>query len=259
MLRNLIKGLLLANLLLFAWGRWIMAPEVADPRAFGDETEPRLVLVESARRTAGGTVSDSVQGDVSCFRLGPFASADAAAVVSSRLSARGLSVNRTTESGRIWVGHWVQLLDLPSLEAANRAVSVLVGGGISDAYISGREPTVDVSLGVFRSRAGADDVIRVARDLGYVAVALDRFRDGVEYWVEIEMSGAQPPDLADLQRGEAQIIRIEERACQSASSIALSNDILGEDSLAEDGDGADDSLESPARENGSREPSTLPE
>jgi len=254
MLRNLIKGLLLANVLLFAWGRWIVAPEVANPLAFGDVTGPQLVLIEGVRRTASRTASGSMQDGARCFRLGPFASADAAMEVSNRLAARGLAVNRARESGRIWVGHWVQLLDLPSLEAANHAVSVLVGGGISDAYISAREPTVDISLGVFRSRAGADDVLRVARNLGYAAVALDRFREGIEYWVEIATPSDQPPDLADLRRGEAQIIRVEERSCQPAAPIALA-----EDSLAEDGDGADDSLESPARENGSPGPTTLPE
>jgi len=255
MLRNLIMGLLLANLLLLAWGRWIVAPDVVDPWAFGDATGARLVLIERVGHTDGAG-SGSAQDGVRCFRLGPFLSADAAAAVGDRLSARGLPVDRTSEAGQIWVGHWVQLLDLPSVEAARRAVKTLVSGGIGDAYISNRTPTVDISLGVFRGRRGADDVIGLARDLGYMAEAMDRFRDGIEHWVEVATSAAEPPNLADLpltqaKSGAAPIIRIEERSCTPAAAGARSGD--------DDGTGANDSLESPARETGSPEPSTLPE
>ena len=258
MLRNLIMGLLLANLLLLAWGRWIVVPDVTDPRAFGDGTEAQHVLFERAGHPEGAG-SEFVQDGVRCFRLGPFSSADAAVAVGDRLSARGLRVDRTRESGRIWVGHWVQLLDLPSVEAARQVVRTLVSGGIGDAYISNREPTIDISLGVFRGRRGADDVIRLARDLGYTAAAMDRFRDGIEHWVEVATPAAQPPDPGDLllinatrantKSGAAQIVRIEERPCTLAAPVAR----------AGDGTGADDSLESPAREAGSPDPSTLPE
>jgi len=255
MLRNLIMGLLLANLLLLAWGRWIVAPDVTDPRAFGEVTEAQLVLIERVGRNDGGGSSSGQEG-AHCFRLGPFASADAAAGVDSRLSARGLPVSLTSESGRIWVGHWVQLLDLLSEEVARQAVRKLISGGIGDAYISSHAPTIDISLGVFRGRQGADDVIRLASDLGYPVEATDRFRDGIEYWVEVEMPADQPPDLADLSlanlmSGEAQIIRVEERLC--APAVADAGD--GND----DGTKADDSLESPAQESGSPEPSTSPE
>ncbi len=218
MLRNLIMGLLLANLLLLAWERWIVAPDVADPLAFGDEHEARLVLLERTGRNENIDKGSTPEG-ARCFRLGPFSSAGAAAAVGDRLSAQGLPVDRTSESGRIWVGHWVQLLDLPSVEVARQAVKTLVDGGIADAYISSREPTVDISLGVFRGRRGADDVIQLARKLGYTAEAMDRFRDGIEYWVEVATPADQPPDTADLRSGEAQIIRIEERACAPVAAV----------------------------------------
>jgi len=255
MLRNLIMGLLLANLLLLAWGRWIVAPDVADPRAFGEATEARLVLIERVDRNNGAASSPGQDG-ARCFRLGPFASVDTAAGVGSRLSARGLPVGQTSESGRIWVGHWVQILDLPSEAAARQVVRKLISGGIGDAYISSHAPTIDISLGVFRGRQGADDVIRLANNLGYTVEATDRFRDGIEYWVEVETPADQPPDLADLplaklKSGEAQIIRVEERPCAPAVADAGNGN--------EDGTEADDSLESPAQETGSPEPSTSPE
>lgn len=248
MLRNLIMGLLLANVLLFIWGRWILAPEVPDPRVFGDAAGPQLVLVERPDRP-DRTGRVAVQGDRRCFRLGPFSSIEAATAVSSRLSAKGLPVNRTSESGQIWVGHWVQLPDLPGVEEARQAVKALKRGGIGDAYIFQSEPTVDISLGVFRGRPGADDVIRIARNLGYEPVTSDRFKDGIEHWVGVETPVDQPPNLADLRVRLAQIVRIDERPC--GSPLARVRD--------SNGDGAADSLESRAREDGLPEAQTLPE
>ena len=258
MVRNLIMGLLLANILLFAWGRWIVAPDADDAWMPEEARESRLELMARPNRLDG----ISAPGGASCFRLGPFTTVDAAAAVNSRLSARGLAVNRSSELGRIWVGHWVQLNDLPDEEMAGQVVNALVRGGISDAYIFSREPTVDISLGVFRGREGADDVIRLARKLGYTTISADRFRDGTEHWVEIELqaddSSTGPsiglPDLADLrigpeQNGQAQIIRIEERSCRPAVVVMRGND----------SDDANDSLESRTGDSGSAEPSALPE
>ena len=224
MMRNLIFGLLLVNLLLLAWGRWIVAPDVDDPRAYAGATEARLVLLERAGGAAGignEAVIPVVTEGERCFRLGPFPTADAAAAVGDRLSARGAPVEQASEPGQIWVGHWVQLLDLPSDEAARQAVNGLVGGGIRDAYIYSREPTIDISLGVFRGREGAENVVRVARGLGYPVEMTDRFRDGIAWWIETRAPAdglsEGPPDLADLPvprsgSGAAQIIRVEERS-----------------------------------------------
>jgi len=264
MVRNLIMALLLANFLLLAWGRWIVPPDAADATSFGETTEPQLVLIARPGRTDAA----SSPGVARCFRLGPFSSADAAMAVDTRLSARGLLVNRSSELGKIWVGHWVQILDLPSEEIARQVVKKLVSGGIGDAYIFSREPTVDISLGVFRGRQGTDDVIRVAHKFGYSPVSTDRFRDGIEHWVEIELSTDRstngsadaPPDLADLRigqadSGQAQIVRIEEQSCQPAEIDTQESNI--NDNV--NGDDANDSLESRVGENGSLDPSALPE
>ncbi len=242
MLRNLSIGLLLANLLLYAWGRWIMVPDVVDPLAYGGVTEAQLVLVKP-NESAAPANSEPRQIGVRCFRLGPFSSADAATVIGNQLSSRGLTVKSSSEPGRTWVGHWVQVLDLPDLAAAQQALKVLVSGGITDAYISNREPTIDISLGVFRGRRGAEDVIRLARSVGYTPETIDRYRDGIEFWLEVTTPTDQSADLVAMNLADSQIIRIEERQC-------------GEDSVTVGGDDGYDSLESRAQENGSSQPLT---
>lgn len=267
MLRNLIMGLVLANLLVLAWQRWIVAPDVADPRRYAGGTEPTLELVERADRPVADAAPAT--GGTRCFRLGPFSTGEAAVAVAGPLSARGLPVTRSSEAGRIWVGHWVQLTAFESVEAARRAVAVLSTGGIGDAYMTQTEPTIDVSLGVFRGRRGADRAIRLARNLGFEPVTTDRFRDGVEHWVEVETPADQPPELAGLQAGPAQIIRIEEQTC--AVAVVDSADIDGApvdgasvDGASVDGDSADVSLELSTRDNPNRddaqaEPNAAPE
>jgi len=254
MTRNLIMGLVLGNVLLFAWGRWIQAPDAIDAGVFSASTEPHLELIARPSRTDIMNVSENGR----CFRLGPFSSQGAAADVSELLSERGLAVNRVSEPGKIWVGNWGQLIDLPSEEAAGRIVEKLIGGGISDAYIYSREPVVSISLGVFRSREGADDVIHLARKLGYEPVTTDRFRDDIEQWIEIELPAdrpaMRPPDLAGLRLGQIenvqdQIIRIEARSCRPDTVVAISGD----------SEGADDSLESRVGDTGSDEPQESPE
>jgi hypothetical protein len=247
MMRNLIMGLLLANLLLLAWERWIVAPDVEDPRVFAGATEARLVLIESAERVDAVLDVSESEGE-RCFRLGSFSSKDAAEIVGDRLLARGLPVDYKSGSGQVWVGHWVQLPNLPDDREARLVVDRLVSSGISDAYIYNREPTIDISLGFFRSREGLDSVLRVARGLGYQVEMTDSFRDGIVYWVGVRVPADQPPDLADLpvaqsNGDEAQIIRVEERSCPAPADR--------EGKSLNDGAPVDDSLESPAREIGS--------
>ena len=248
MKRNLILGLLLANLLVLAWAQWIVPPDVEDPEVYRGASEPELQVVARAPARPARLEKASTANTPACARLGPFESAGAARQIGNRLSAEGLPVKNTTVTGQLWVGHWVQMTDVASTAEAARIVTALNNGGIQDAYIYNRDPTIDISLGVFRSREGADDVIRTARRLGYEVESADRFRDGVEYWVETELPVVGAPDLAALARsgtgpGQAQIVRIEPISCPST--------VLAES--REDGTVSVDSLESPPRATGTPE------
>lgn len=243
MMRNLVMGLFLANLLVLAWGQWIVPPDADDPLVFKSADEPELVLVERTQPRPARIEVISSEQTSNCYRLGPFKTADSADRVARRLSTEGIATESTAVSGQIWVGHWVQLTDQPNLAEARRVVAVLNRGGIKDAYIYNREPTIDISLGVFRSREGVDDVIRMARRLGFEVEATDRFRDGVEYWVQAELPAFGAPDLAELARAgvnpaETQIMRIEATACPRT--------VLAE--RGENGADSADSIESPPRD-----------
>ncbi|NND36798.1 MAG: SPOR domain-containing protein, partial [Gammaproteobacteria bacterium] len=146
-------------------------------------------------------------------------------------------VDLVHETGDIWVGHWVQVADMETGAEAKQAVDRLVKAGLNDAYIVRTDPTIDISLGVFRGETGANRVEKIARSAGLDPIRTDRFRTGTQHWVNVELLGGQSLDLTDLELPSSRILRTETVACRpTADTIA---------------DAADDSLESVAE---AREP-----
>ncbi len=219
MWRNLILALLLANLLLFAWQRWIVPPDVSDPTALGGGAAsagalPELALLaKSDPISPAEDISGAPDAGAECLRVGPFAQMARADEAVQQLATQGFVVERATETSQIWAGYWVQLVDFEDFNEARRSVQTLAAGGLADAYVVQREPTINVSLGVFRQRAGADDVIRKAERLGFAPVMIDRYRPGVEHWVVVEPDDSQALDLEDLALGSDQILRVREGPC----------------------------------------------
>lgn len=240
-MRNLILPLVLANLLLLAWDRWVLPGDVDEPTGLRDvSTEapvPQLVLYNPARLAPQPPITDEPQlakvvHVQHCERIGPFDDPEPASSIAQQLGKRGLSVDLAHETGEVWVGQWVQLVDLGSGAKARAAVERLVAAGLNDAYIVRTEPTVDISLGVFRGNAGAERVIKVARSIGMEPTSTDRYRTGTQHWVNVELGGDEKLDLTDLQLQWSQILRTETVACRpTADTIA---------------DAGDDSLESVA-------------
>lgn len=219
-MRNIILGLVLANILVLAWTRWVAPSEVADPtRLAAPATEARLVLYRRNRTAPSPAVGRAAppvvaaDGTGRCERIGPFMTSETAVSIGGQLGARGLSVDLTSEPGSIWVGHWVQVVNLASGTLARRAVNDLVDAGLVDAYIVQTDPTYNISLGVFRGREGADRVMRIAREAGLETQRLDRYRAGTQYWVNVTLHGDDALDLTSLQLDRTQILRSEPVGC----------------------------------------------
>ncbi len=226
-MRNIILSLALANLLLLAWEQWISPEGAPDPARFSGQPDavqtPQLVLF-SATGVEPAPAEPALRpaADVRhCERVGPFDSPEPATTIGQQLGRRGLTVDLAHETGDIWVGHWVQVTDLESADAARRAVERLVRAGLNDAYIVRFEPTIDISLGVFRGEAGADRVEKAARGVGLEPVRTNRYRTGTQHWVNVELRGDQALELTDLQLPSSQILRTEAVACRpSADTVA---------------------------------------
>lgn len=232
-LRNIILFLVLANVLLLAWKRWVVPPDVAWPERLGSSAESQLVLVntgkpadDSGESDAGRTddqpdqqVSKAVPTSPQCGRIGPFVESATADSIAQQLGNRGFSVSRASEQGDIWVGHWVQLLDLENEQEARRAVDRLVKAGLLDTYIVQTEPTYNISLGVFSGRKGADRIRELARGLGMNPQTTDRFRTGTQHWIMVRYVEGKAFDLQDIQLDTRQILRTEDVPCTPDGAI----------------------------------------
>lgn len=231
-MRNIALGLLLANILLLAWKSWVVPPDVAHPARMSTDDGPQLVLLNDVAgtdnvtqdRASGDTIAPGVaakgpgSGDRSrCSRIGPFAEVDVADSVGRQLNAADFTARRSSKVGEIWVGYWVQLVDLKTATKATETVDLLINAGLVDAYIFQTEPTINISLGVFRSRKGADRVAGLARELDLKPETTDRFHPGVEHWLTVEIPGGQEFSLSDIKISANSILRTENVPCEAGA------------------------------------------
>jgi len=218
MLKNVVLGLLLANILLLAWKSWVVPSEVADPAGMEPMGGQRLVLL----RDSPAETDPALPDEGSCTRMGPFADVEMADAVGGQLESDGLKVRRTSQAGQIWVGYWVQLVDLKTAENARQTKDRLSSAGLPDAYIFQNEPTINISLGVFRSRKGAERVAGLAQGLGLRPQMTDRYQPGVEHWLMVESRDGPGLSLRDIKLGSTQILRTEAVSCDGKPAVNAS-------------------------------------
>lgn len=221
-MRNLALALLLANLLVLAWSRWVNP--LAEPA--GQARLPPLpdFRAPPSATVAGGPAADPVPGPGplaaeappgvgACVRVGPLPAADAAEGLAKTIESKGFSARTVALDGQAWLGHWVQLAGFGSAAEAEVARDRLAAGGLADAYLMQDGGTAIISLGVFRDRGGADRVAASARRLGFAPVVTERYRPAVEHWVVAIL----PPDSVlardALAAGGSQILRVEAIEC----------------------------------------------
>lgn len=212
MLRNLVLCLLLANLLVWAWQRWIVPPDAVDALELQGSRAPELVLLAPAPGRATETPA------ATCLRVGPFAEAAEAERAAGKMATTGLPTAIEAESVEVWVGHWVQVPDLGDRRTANGAREDLVAAGLADAYVVRTDSGFKISLGVFRDLDRAERVARMARGAGFDVVTTDRTRDGEEFWLLIGPMAGPGPGLAGLEPAGDRILRTEAVACPATGS-----------------------------------------
>lgn len=211
-MRNILLGLILANLLLLAWHRWIAPEDVEVPDL--SVKVPTLVLMPENQKRPLEVLDQDVNDSASrqCMKIGPFVESEQANDLGFQLAAGGYTVSQTSQEGQAWVGHWVQIEDLDSREQATRLLRQLTNGGLTDAYIVESDETRKISLGVFREPERAERITAEALKLGINATISDRYRPATEYWLEV-ISNQGSVDLSEFQLVTSQILRSEHVAC----------------------------------------------
>ena len=113
----------------------------------------------------------------------------------------------------MWIGYWVYIQAIPSLEEASRILAKVRASGIADSYVI---PDSDsghlVSLGVFSEINGVTRRRNEARALGLEPQVVDRTRRAAVYWVDVIPRADQTIDFESLQP-PGRILRLEQKPC----------------------------------------------
>ena len=152
-MKNLILLLLLANILYFMWGRFVEEPEETGVVVVHEsELGPPLTVTRSSSAEAtvsvgavlgtGGPAELAAVVGRSCVTLGPFKTAADAEAVMTEYDAEGMRTGMRSTDGQLFIGHWVQIRNIPDREAGNEMLAKLRDGGLGDAYLVPTEDEV---------------------------------------------------------------------------------------------------------------------
>ncbi len=224
-MRALFLVLLLANILFFAWTRWLAPPADVGghPTPSSQDSHAIRLLRETplaqddSRTTAGpGEAATCVSG-------GPYLDRAAAEKAGARLERLGFTSRLRPSRDEIWVGQWVRIEDFATPADAENAIATLKAAGIADAYLLADEPPGNVvSLGVFSDAGRTAQVIAIAKQAGFTPQAEDHFRTEDVFWLDVDRgANAGLPGLEVFRAPEGQAPRVELRACPVADSVTL--------------------------------------
>jgi len=189
--------LVVANILYWMWGRYVEdPPETGIVVVHDDDLGPPLKLrrstVAEAAASVGAVLGTNQPSELeavvgrSCVTIGPLkTSADAEAAI-AEYEAAGMRTDMRMTEGQVFIGHWVQIRNIPDRETGNQMIEKLRDGGLGDAYLV---PTEDeglkISLGLFGERPRAERVELQAKSLDLPADITPRMRDAMVYFVDI--------------------------------------------------------------------------
>ena len=207
-MKNLILLLVLAKMLYFMWGRFVEEPEetgvvvvheseLGPPLAVTRSTGVEAAVSVGAVLGTGGKPAElaAVVGR-SCVTLGPFKTAADAEAVMAEYDAEGMRTGMRSTEGQLFIGHWVQIRDIPDRQAGNDMLAKLRDGGLGDAYlVPTEEEGLKISLGLFGEKSRAERIELQAKSMGLPADITPRMRDATIFYVDIGLTpgrGAGP-------------------------------------------------------------------
>ena len=224
-MKNLLLLLILANILYFAWG--MFTTEDSQPGvAIVEEADlgPALEVttghdndaIASVGAVLGSGEASNLEAVVgrSCVSIGPFKVSDDADTAVLEYRNAGMKAAIRSERGQIFVGHWVQIRNVPDDETANRMLETLAGGGLTDAYLVRTEDEgLKISLGLFGDVSRAEKIELQAKSLDLAADISPRMREGTVYFVDIGLPPGKWAGAIVEIYGEDRVALRDEATC----------------------------------------------
>jgi cell division septation protein DedD len=173
------------------------------------------VVVLPPKATAAAAPAADAAGAGRCTTIGPFRELSQAATAAAALRTAGFEPEQRVAEGDIWIGYWVYIQAIPTLDEANAILAKVREIGITDSYVIPNSDSGNlVSLGVFSEISGVSRRRDQVRGLGFEPHVVDRTRRATVYWVDVTLHGDQTIDFESLQP-PGRIMRLEQKPCES--------------------------------------------
>lgn len=224
-MKNILMALVLANVLYYLWGRFIEEPNesgvvVVNVADLGPPLNVSRSTVAEAATSVGAVLGSGKPSDLaavvgrSCVSIGPFKSnAEAEGAVADYVND-GMRASVRTTQGQVFVGHWVQIRNIPDRDAGNAILEQLRIGGLGDAYLV---PTDDeglkISLGLFGEMSRAERVELQAKSLDLQADITPRMRDATVFFVDIGLPPGKGAGAMMEKYGEESVLLRDLATC----------------------------------------------
>jgi hypothetical protein len=224
-MKNILLILLLANILFLMWGLFTeeeSVPGVAVIEESGlgpplDATADRdsdvFTSVGAVLGSGEPSALEAVVGRA-CVTIGPFrqtADADSAVL---EYSNEGMNAVLRSTRGQIFVGHWVQIRNIPDEATANDMLAQLSAGGLSDAYLVRTDDEgLKISLGLFGDVVGAEKIELQARSLDLPAEISPRTREGDVFFVDIGLPPGKGAGAIVEKYGQERVLLRGDATC----------------------------------------------
>jgi len=150
----------------------------------------------------------------SCVSIGPFRDSSDADTAVLEYSNAGMKTSLRTMVGQIFVGHWVQIRNIPDEASANKILEQLKAGGLGDAYLVRTEDEgLKISLGLFGDVERAEKIELQARSLNLPAEISPRTRDGDVFFVDIGLPPGKGAGAIMEKYGEDRVLLRDKATC----------------------------------------------
>ncbi len=224
-MRNLLLLLVLANVLFFLWGKFVEAPSeqgvvIVKESDLGPPLEVSDALQAEAAMSVGAVLGSGKPSDLaavvgrSCVTIGPFKNGSDANAALDEYEGEGMRVSIRTTQGQIFVGHWVQIRNIPDRAAGNIMIGKLQAGGLGEAYMVETENDgLKISLGVFGEMSSAERIELQAKSLELLADITPRTREATVFFVDIGLPPGKGAGAIVGKYGEDKVLLRERATC----------------------------------------------
>lgn len=202
-MRNLFFLLVLANVLFFGWQQYQQQQRdagvsVVDPATLGDPValvdDAPDVAPQAAEPAAIDTApeqpAEAVEATIgrACLSVGPFNEVSESQTELTALRAQGAEVRQRAAQGRIFLGHFTFVENLPNRARAREVLATLKAGGLTESYLIAGNPGEDlIAIGLFSGRENAERAELQAKSMDIEARISERYREATVFWLDVRL------------------------------------------------------------------------